>query len=106
MAKTIAQALIDEIHYPMPTGFVENKLYARGLDPCEPIAFETISSNAFKGAIADCLWSLVQAPNISESDKSVTLPERNAIIRLANTYYREIGEEEKPCEEPTVQFGW
>lgn len=106
MARTIAQALIDEIHYPLPEGFISNKLLVRGLDGDDEISVNIITGNQFKGAVADCLWSLLQAPNISEADKSVTLPDRDAIIRLANTYYKEIGEAEKTYGEPTVQFGW
>ncbi|MCM1490408.1 MAG: hypothetical protein NC095_06240 [Muribaculum sp.] len=104
--KTIAQTLVDEIHYPLPLGFVENKLMGRGLDGESEISAEIITGNQFKGAVADCLWSLLQAPNISESDKSVSLPSQDSIIKLANSYYREIGEPEKTCGEPTVQFGW
>ena len=104
--KTIAQALIDEIHYPLPEGFVANKLLARGLDGEGEISAAIITGREFMGAVADCLWSLIQAPNISESDKSVSLPDRDAILKLANTYYREIGEEEKTYGEPTVRFGW
>lgn len=106
MPKTIAQALIDEIHYPLPDGFISNKLLARGLDGEEEITAAIITGNEFKGAVADCLWSLLQAPNISESDKSVSLSSPDAILKLANTYYREIGEDEKTYGEPTVQFGW
>lgn len=106
MARTTAQALIDEIHYPLPEGFVSNKLLARGLDGDVEISAGIINGNQFKGAVADCLWSLLQAPNISEADKSVTLPERDAIIRLANSYYRQIGEAEKADGDPVVQFGW
>lgn len=106
MTKTIAQALIDEIHYPLPDGFISNKLLARGLDGEGEISAVIITSNEFKGAVADCLWSLLQAPNISESDKSVSLPSPDFILKLANTYYREIGEEEKSLGEPTVSFGW
>lgn len=104
--KTIAQALIDEIHYPLPEGFVYNKLLARGLEGEGKISAELFRSNEFKGAVADCLWSLVQAPNISEADKSVTLPDRDSLIKLANSYYRAIGEPEQSYGEPTVQFGW
>lgn len=104
--KTIAQTLIDEIHYPLPLGFVDNRLLCRGLDGKSEISAEIINGNQFKGAVADCLWSLLQAPNVSESDKSVSLPSQDSIIKLANTYYREIGEPEKTYGEPTVQFGW
>ena len=104
--RTIADALKDEIHYPLPDGFVLNKLIERDLAGEDYINAEIYKSKAFKGAVADCLWSLVQAPNISEADKSVTLPDREYIIKLANTYYRDIGEAEKTYGEPTVCFGW
>lgn len=106
MAKTIANALIDEIHYPLPEGFVYNKLLARGFDGEGDISAEIITSNEFKGAIADCLWSLIQAPNISEAGKSISLNEKTEILKLANSYYREINEPEKSYGEPTVRFGF
>lgn len=103
--KTIAQTLIDEIHYPLQDGFVENRLMARGLDAEGEITAEILTGNQFKGAVADCLWSLLQAPNISEADKSVSLPNPDKILNLANSYYRAIGEEEKTFGEATVRFG-
>lgn len=90
--KTVRQALIDEVHYPIPEGFVENKLYARGLNPEEELTIELLKSNEFKGAVADCLWSLIEAPNISESDKSISLADREIILRKVNSIYLSIGE--------------
>lgn len=104
--KTIAQTLIDEIHYPISLGFVENRLMARGIYGDAEITPELLTSNEFKGAVADCLWSLVQAPNISEADKSVSLADRDSAAKLANSIYKEIGEPEKDNGEPTATFGW
>ena len=94
--KTVIQALIDEVHYPIPYGFVENVCFKRMLNAEEEFSFETASSNAYKGAVADCLYSLIQAINFSESDKSVgTLSDsqRKAILKMVNKLYGEIGED-------------
>lgn len=104
--KTIAQALKDEIHYPLPDGFIENQLLRRRLDcDCE-ITAEMLSDARFMGAVADCLYSLIEAPNISEADKSVSLPDLNAILTKVNSIYRLIGEPEKDDGSPIVRFGW
>lgn len=106
MARTVAQALKDEIHYPLPDGFIANRCLDRDLDGEAEITAEIKKSNAFKGAAADCLWSLLQAPNISEAGVSISLPDRDSIIKLMNSYYNEIGEPERTLGEPTVSFGW
>ena len=90
--KTVRQALIDEIHYPISEGFVENKLYSRGIDPDDELTIDVLKSNEFKGAVADCLWSLIEAPNFSEADKSISLADRNVILRKVNSLYLSIGE--------------
>lgn len=90
--KTVRQALIDEIHYPISEGFVENKLLSRGLSPDDELTIDVLKSNEFKGAVADCLWSLVEAPSFSEADKSISLADRDIILRKANSIYLSIGE--------------
>lgn len=90
--KTVRQALIDEIHYPISEGFVENKLLSRGLSPDDELTIDVLKSNEFTGAIADCLWSLIEAPNFSEADKSISLADRNVILRKVNSLYLSIGE--------------
>ena len=57
--KTIQQALIDEIHYPIPEGFVENVMIKRKLNPVGDCDSDTMNSKEYMGALADCLWSLV-----------------------------------------------
>lgn len=104
--KSIAAALADEMHYPLPLGFIENRLLARGLDGEGEISAETLACAEFRGAVADCLFSLVEAPNLSESDISVSLADRNLILKKANSIYASIGEEEKSLSVPKVRIGW
>lgn len=106
--KTIIQALIDEVHWPIPEGYVENVCIRRGLDINEDISTEVILSDAYKGAMADCLYSLIQAINYSEADKSVgnlTDQQRKIILKRVNALYGEIGEDEVETDEPRVYFG-
>ena len=63
--KTIQQALIDEIHYPISIGIVENVKIKRKLNPLCYCDSDTLSSKEYMGALADCLWSLVQSINFS-----------------------------------------
>ncbi len=95
--KTVGQALMDEIHIPIPYGFVENACIKRELEiECE-FDSATAKSDAYKGALADCLYSLIQAVSISESDKSIgslSEDQRKAILVQVNRLYDAIGEEE------------
>ena len=53
--KTIQQALIDEIHYPIPVGFVENVMIRRGLSHYKEFTIDIARSKEYMGALADCL---------------------------------------------------
>lgn len=106
--KTIQQALLDAVHYPIGVGFVENVMIFRGLDPDGECDTETMHSKEFMGALADCLFSLVQSVNFSEADKSVgSLSEKQvtAILSRANSIYQSIGEDPKEAGEPMVHVG-
>ena len=107
--KTIQQALIDEIHYPIPLGYVENVLIKRNLNAEDEFCYETAHSNEYMGALADCLYSLIQAINFSEADKSIgSLSDKQitAIISQMNSIYESIGEEPKEIElKPVVYIG-
>lgn len=103
--KTIRQALIDEIIYPLPEGLVENKLIARGLTGNEDYTLESAKSVAYKGCFADCLVALVQAVNFQEADKSVgSLSDevKKKLLHRANSIYEAIGEEAVPEATPMV----
>lgn len=103
--KTILQALIDEIDYPFPVGKFENKLLARNLNGDDECTYEVITGNSFKGAVADCLYSLIEAVNFSEADKSISLPDRGEILKKMNALYTSIGETDKCFGEPMVYIG-
>ena len=103
--KTIQQALIDEVHYPIPTGFVENQLMKRGLNAAESASTAVLNSSAYIGCVADCLYSLVEAPNFNEADKSFSLADRNLILKKVNSLYLSIGEPEVAIDKPKVFIG-
>ena len=105
--KTIKQALIDEIHYPIPLGFVENKMIERQLNGDDEYTVEVAQSKEWKGALADCLYSLIQAVSLSESDKSIgTLSDKDKerlLVRI-NALYKTIGES-PALGQPMVYIG-
>jgi hypothetical protein len=102
--KTILQALRDEIHFPVGTGHLENRLLRRGLIPNEECSLETFNDARFIGAVADSLWFLISAPNISESDKQVNMVYKDLIVKQANQLYKSIGEEERVLDKPMVSI--
>lgn len=107
--KTIQQALIDEIHYPIPSGFVENVMIKRNLEVDEEFDYDVSRSNEYQGALADCLWSLVQAINFSEADKSfgsLSDKDKERILLRVNSIYNTIGEPSVELEaKPMVYVG-
>lgn len=104
--KTVLEALIDEIHYPVREGHLENRLLARGLTASDECTADVINGDSFKGAVADSLRLLLTAPSFSEADKSFTQSEKDAIIDVMNALYEEIGEEGNEIDEtPKVYMG-
>lgn len=107
--KTIQQALIDEIHYPIPIGFVENVMIKRNLNSDDEFNYDISHSNEYQGALADCLWSLVQAINFSEADKSfgaLSDKDKKLILLHVNSIYDTIGEPSVELEpKPKVYVG-
>ena len=107
--KTIQQALIDEIHYTIPEGFVENVMIKRKLNPVGDCDSDTMNSKEYMGALADCLWSLVQSINFSEADKSfgsLSDKDKERILLRVNSIYNAIGEPSVELEaKPMVYIG-
>lgn len=105
--KTIKQALIDEIHYPISLGYVENKMIERQLNGDDEYTVEISKSKEWNGALADCLYSLIQAVSLSESDKSVgTLSDKDKerLLVRVNALYKSIGETQA-LGQPMVYIG-
>ena len=111
MGKTVIQALRDEVIYAIPVGKVENIVIRRfGSVEAGSVEYtQAVSEQTeFKGATADCLYSLLQAVNFSEAGMSVgalTDAQRKSILKQANDLYGEIGEEPKDDPlNPTVEI--
>lgn len=102
--KTIAKALKDEVHYDLGSGFIENRLLERNLMAEDELTVEVLKSNNFKGAVADCLSSLIQAPNFSDNGYSISLSDKDKIISYVNGIYNSIGETDKIIGEPTIKI--
>lgn len=106
--KTIKEALkgyIGNAWSLLGASMLENILIERGCDPDKEFTAETAKDKAFVGCRADALYALVDTPNISESDISISLQDRDLILKKANLLYRTIGEEEKSLDQPTVCIG-
>lgn len=101
------QALKDEVHYKLSSGFFDNRLLERGLNGDDECTIDTFKSKSFKGAVADCLASLVHAQNYTEGDVSMSLSDKKVeeAKKLANSIYRSIGEDDKCFDDPTVYIG-
>ena len=108
--KTIQEALIDEVHYPISGGLVENILIARGLTCGDEYSKDVAHSDTYRGALADCLRSLLFAVNYSEADRSVgslSSEEKKMILNLANSIYSSIGEAKiEAIDKPRVYIGY
>lgn len=103
--KTVMQALQDEVHYKLSSGFFENRLLERGLNGGDECTIDTFQSRQFKGTVADCLISLIQAPNFTEGDVSFSQTDKDKILTLANRIYNSIGEADKVTGESIVYIG-
>lgn len=109
MDKTIREALIDEVFYPVPEGYVDNVIIKRGLDADGTFDTDVVVTPEWKGAVADCLASLLQSIDFSEADKSIhglTDEQRRLILKKANSLYGEIGEPLIDSGTPKVIFGY
>lgn len=92
MWKQIAAALKDEFQYPIKEGFLENKLIERGLDGVSSFTKEVAESDAYRGAVADCIVGLILSPNIAEGDVNISLTYKDMMLKKANSIYVSIGE--------------
>lgn len=106
MSKTTLQAIVDDVHYPVSSGNLENRLIARGLDGELTYTKEIANGKEYQGALADCLISLVYAPNFTEGNVTINLADKDKIINIANNLYGSIGEDSKKIkqDEATVEI--
>lgn len=103
--RTILQALKDELLYPVSEGFLMNKLIKRGLGGDDLFTAEIAQSKEFRGCVADCLIRIITAPNITEGGMSISNSDKDAMLKIANTIYGDIGESEYTDSRPVAYFG-
>lgn len=108
MAKTILQALKDEIGFPIKSGFFENKLIARNINPDDEFSADTAKNDSYLLTYADCLKGLVVGlPNsVTEGDLSLSGADKDNMLKIANGIYNRYGEEESVIKDvqPTVRY--
>lgn len=79
----------------------------RQLNGDDEYTFEVAQSKEWKGALADCLYSLIQAVSLSESDKSIGTPsdkDKERLLVRINALYKTIGES-PALGQPMVYIG-
>lgn len=108
MAKTILQALKDEIGFPVKQGFFENRLIARGMNSDDEFSADTAKSDTYWLTYADCLKGLVVGmPNIvTEGDLSLSGADKDNMLKIANGIYTRYGEDDSVIKDtqPTVTY--
>ena len=92
MAKTIFSALRDHLNYPLKAGFLENVLIERGLNGKHKFTAAIAKSNAYRGAVADCITGLILSPDMAEGDMRFDLTYKDMMLKKANSIYASIGE--------------
>lgn len=100
--RTILTALKDELIYPVSEGFILNRLLKRGLNPEMECSADILTGDAFNGAVADCLYGIIDAPNISEAGLSISKADKDLILLRVNKLYNLIGE--PTVGQPTIEI--
>lgn len=104
------EALLSSSNYPIPEGWIEQNATKRGLDLEATITPEVLNSSGYNVVLADCLFTLSLAPNVSQGGQSYsfTADERKAMRQAAKRLYYRAGldEEAKGCEEEGVTYGY
>ena len=60
--KTVGQALVDEVHIPIPYGFVENACIKRDLDIESEFTGDVARSDAYKGTVCFLSYKPLASP--------------------------------------------
>lgn len=90
---TVLEALQAKITYPMTAAFFETILIERSLTGTATYSADIAKSKSFRLATADCYKAVAFGVNVTEGSLSISQPERDKLIALANSIYRQYGEE-------------
>ena len=95
---TNLEAIKGTLNYPLSDNAFIKALIDRGL--VETATYSKIQS--FDLAYADCITTLVTAPNVSEGGYSISLSDKATLIKLANGIYSKYGQ--PGIAKPTATF--
>lgn len=99
---TLIEDLRTHVEYPLGDNVLESVLIKRELDKDTNQTAIIARSSSFRGAIADLLVRIINAPNISEGGVSISLSDKDKMLKVANSIYLEIGEPEIGEKKPSV----
>jgi len=101
---TILEALKSKVSYPLSDSFFQSVLIERGLSTEGDFTQEVAQSKEFKLCYADALIRMISGVNATEGDYSVSLSDRDNLLKIANTIYSKYGEPEFTELRPTVTY--
>jgi hypothetical protein len=84
---TYLEAIKGKVNYPLSDNTFTLALLDRGLTASDTYA----TGQAFDLAYADAVVTLLTAPNVSEGGYSVSLSDREILLKLANGIYTKYG---------------
>lgn len=99
---TVLEALQAKVTYPLAAAFFETILIERGLTGADTYTKAIATGKSFRLATADCYKAVALGVNVTEGSLSITQPDRDKLISMANSIYRQY--EEQPVS-ATVQPG-
>ena len=89
---TVLDALKANVSYPLSGDFFLSVATERGLSHDDEFHMGVGQTREFLLAKADCLVSVASGINFTEGSLSVGVPDRDKLIRIANSIYSRFGE--------------
>lgn len=100
----IAEALLTYSNYPIPIGVISRILIERDL-PAETEYSSTIAvDKAYRLSKADVFMFLYNAPDVKESEITISMKERQQFLKDAQSIYLEYADNSKTSS--TIQSGY
>lgn len=90
---TVLEALQAKVTYPLGAAFFETILIERSLNGSRQYDLATAKSKNFRLATADCYKAVATGVNLTEGDLSISIADKDKLIALANSIYRQFGEQ-------------
>lgn len=90
---TVLEALQAKVPYPLKAAFFETILIERSLTGTDQYTATIATSKKFRLATADCYKAVATGVNVTEGSLSISIPERDKLLALANSIYRQYDEQ-------------